>query len=386
VRYIVLFVLSAATTCGLLIACGQTDQAAAGTIRAVERGADYGWFTYAAADGWSRYEPPPGITYDPELVEFRPDDEDPMKMDKSSRTWLNIHDVTDVKSRTERIPSLYARVQESIWRSRCDSAQAMGQPMPAFEQKTIASPIGGPDEHAGFSFLSERDGKKIRTLVFFVETPDGRYFRAYYRGLDPDFTKHRDAIVASLKSLEFTSPALPVPSREKTVAFFKAELDDEKLWLYDGEVEGRRLNDAHLAALTDPAFAGVEDLNLVSGPTAMMSGVEVTDAGLVHIKHLPLRSLCLRGSLVTDAGLAHLKDLPLKSLVLGGTLIEGDGLAHLAGLKLRAIDLENTAVGDEHLKHLAGLPLLSINLRNTQVTEAGLEALQKRLPEVLVSH
>ena len=383
---IALSVLTITTSLGVLAGCGEAELSAARSAQgADERGADYGWFAYTAPEGWSRYEPPPGITYDPELVEFRPDDWDRMEMDKSGKTWLDIYDVTNVKSRIERIPSLYARVQESYWRSHCVDAKAMGQPVPAFEQEAIASPIGGPGKHAGFSFLSERDGKKIRTLVFFVETPDGRYFRAYYRGVDPDFTKHHAAIVASLESLEFTGPALPEASREKTVAYLRAELDGERLWLYDGAVEGRRLNDAHLAALTDPAFAEVEDLNLVSGPTAMMSGVEVTDAGLVHIKHLPLRSLCIRGSLVTDAGLAHLKDLPLKTLVLGGTLIEGDGLKHLAGMKLMALDLEGTMVGDEDLKHLVGIPLLSVNLRGTQVTDAGVAEFEKQFREIMIS-
>ena len=72
----------------------------------------------------------------------------------------------------------------------------------------------------------------------------------------------------------------------------------------------------------------------------------VTDEGLVHITQLPLRNLCLRGTLITDAGLVHLKGLPLKTLVLGETLIQGDGLRYLSGLPLKVLDVAGTRIGD----------------------------------------
>ena len=119
-------------------------------------------------------------------------------------------------------------------------------------------------------------------------------------------------------------------------------------------------------------LAEVKSLNL--------SGTQVTDAGLAHLKGLAgLQWLSLRGTQVTDAGLAHLKGLAgLQKLSLSDTQVTDAGLAHLKGLAgLQELDLNETRVTDAglaHLKRLAGLPALYLG--GTQVTDAGLAHLK----------
>jgi hypothetical protein len=359
-----------ATVCCFLAACSGAG------------GTDYGWFRYTPPEGWTKHEPSPGVTYAPTLAQFHPDVDDLEDVPR-----LEIREVTDAKSRTERVAALYAYARERDWRLRVSRAERDGVPPPAFESEEIASTIPGAGERQAYSFLIDRDTEQRRSLVHFVTMPDGRRFRIDYVGVDPGFTERRGAVTASLETLRFaaSTSAQAAVSLEETVAELRQHLDGDRLWLYDGEVAGRRLNDEHLAALRDPTFANVADLNLISGHSATVAGVDVTDDGLVHLKHLPLRSLILRGSLVTDAGLAQLTDLPLEALVLAETLVEGDGLRHLSGLPLRILDLDGTRVGDASLQHLTRLPLISLDLRNTRVTEAGVARLQQQLPGVRIN-
>jgi hypothetical protein len=342
-------------------------------------GTDYGWFSYTPPAGWARYEPPPGVTYAPTLVEFRPQVEDLAKA-----PHLQIRDVTDQKSRIERIPELYAYARERDGRLRRAQAERQGIAEPVFAIEKVSPAIRGPGEEQGLSITMDLGGRLERQLFYFVHAPDGRRYRVDYLGVDPGFEAHRDAIVSSLASLRFEEVEEPEFSLEATVAALEEQLDGDRLWLYDGRVGEQRLNDRHLEALQDPAFAGVTDLNLISGHDATMGGVDVTDAGLAHITQLPLKSLIMRGSLVTDAGLAQLEGLQLESLVLAETLVEGDGLKHLSGMPLKVIDLAGTRVGDESLQYLAGLPLLSINLHATRVTDAGVATLERELPGALI--
>lgn len=357
-----------AFACVVLAGCGGTGAT------------DYGWFSYAPPEGWARYEPPPGVTYAPTLVEFRPQVEDLAKA-----PHLQIRDVTDQKSRIERIPELYAYARERDGRLRRSQAERQGLPEPVWEIEEVGPAIRGPGEEQGLSVTMDLGSGLERQLFHFVHASDGRRYRVDYLGVDPAFEEHRDAIVSSLASLRFAAVDGPEFSLEATVAELKEQLDGDRLWLYDGRVGDQRLNDRHLEALGDPAFAGVRDLNLISGPDATMGGVDITDAGLAHITHLPLTSLIMRGSLVTDAGLARLEGLQLESLVLAETLVEGDGLKHLSGMPLKVLDLAGTRVGDESLQYLVGLPLLSINLRGTRVTAAGFAMLQREFPGALIS-
>jgi hypothetical protein len=101
---------------------------------------------------------------------------------------------------------------------------------------------------------------------------------------------------------------------------------------------------------------GYDDVDFV-----YLSGTQVTDAVLVHLKDLTkLQSLHLSDTRVTDAGLVHLKDLTnFQSLGLFGTQVTDAGLVHLKDLtKLQSLGLCGTQVTDAGLMHLKDLTKL----------------------------
>lgn len=107
--------------------------------------------------------------------------------------------------------------------------------------------------------------------------------------------------------------------------------------------------------------------------------VEITkssfgDAGLAHLRGLPLRRLDISETKVTDAGLAHLSGMQtLERLFANGTQIRGPGLEQLSGLPaLTSLELRQTPIAAEGLEHLAALPaLMYLELDSTQVNDEG---------------
>ena len=96
----------------------------------------------------------------------------------------------------------------------------------------------------------------------------------------------------------------------------------------------------------------------------------------------------LSGTQITDAGLVHLKGLTsLTALILNDTQITDEGLAHLNGLtRLTALDLHDTQITDAGLVHLKGLTSLTrLDLYGTQITDAGLAEIRAALPKCNVS-
>jgi hypothetical protein len=121
-----------------------------------------------------------------------------------------------------------------------------------------------------------------------------------------------------------------------------------------------------------------------------LSHTLVSDHGLEHLKGLTeLQVLHLTGTKVTDAGLENLKGLTkLQRLHLDeAKYVTGAGLKHLKGLtQLQWLYLEQTSVTDAGLEHLKGLKQLSgLRLGGTKVTGAGVQDLQKALPNVEIS-
>ena len=98
---------------------------------------------------------------------------------------------------------------------------------------------------------------------------------------------------------------------------------------------------------------------------------------------------------VTDAGLVHLKGLTKRQeLYLGGTKVTDAGLVHLQGLKkLQKLELGTTffteyytKITNDGLVHLKGLAKLQkLYLKYTKVTKAGIDKLQKALPNCSIS-
>jgi hypothetical protein len=134
------------------------------------------------------------------------------------------------------------------------------------------------------------------------------------------------------------------------------------------DLRGSAVSDEALAALTEPAFAGVR--------SALLAGTAVSDAGLEHLRALAgLEELDLHRTGVAGPGLGSLAGLPLRRLSLGATAVGDADLARLAGLPLETLVLGGTQVGDAGIAQLRGLPLRRLDLSGTRVTDAGLGAL-----------
>ncbi len=155
---------------------------------------------------------------------------------------------------------------------------------------------------------------------------------------------------------------------------------------------------AHLAGLTNLAELRFTSLENLKGPglkhllgtqvkQLFLTSTGVTDDGLQGVEALTgLQSLSLPPR-ITDAGLAHLKGLPLTTLSLAQTQVTDAGLARLKDLpNLNKIDLSKTRITDAGLTHLRALPKLrELQLRDCQVTKEGLKQLEKARPTVFVT-
>ena len=128
--------------------------------------------------------------------------------------------------------------------------------------------------------------------------------------------------------------------------------------------------------LTDASLAVLGQIPAIS--ILLLTGSNVTDAGLEHLRGLRLEILEVSGQGVTDAGLAALAgSSQFRTLGLPGTSITGAGLAALSGqAKLQWLALDRTKVDDSAVATLASLPALqTLTLAGTPLTDAGLIAL-----------
>ncbi len=118
-----------------------------------------------------------------------------------------------------------------------------------------------------------------------------------------------------------------------------------------------------------------------------LTGTNVTDAGLVHLKSAPeLTILTLGHTAITDKGMKHLAQLAkLEELVLFGTQITDAGLEHLRGAAtLRELGLQSTSITDAGLESLQQIRCLeTLELRNTAVTSKGVRRFREKRPCVV---
>jgi Leucine-rich repeat (LRR) protein len=124
-------------------------------------------------------------------------------------------------------------------------------------------------------------------------------------------------------------------------------------------------------------IAGLEELSLANAG--------LNDDSLSRLPKLPaLKKLVLDGNDIRGSGLAALSDQPaLVDLSLNCPTLTDLLANNLAELKqLKRLSLAGSGLSDTGIRHLEGLTSLeSLDLRKTKVTAAGIERLQKALPQ-----
>jgi serine/threonine protein kinase len=116
---------------------------------------------------------------------------------------------------------------------------------------------------------------------------------------------------------------------------------------------------------------------------AMLSDVDITDAGLAALASLPLAQLNIGKNRIGDAGIRALGTPPnLKLIVLTDTQIADEALHHMAEWpQLQSLSLASTAITDRGLAHLEKrTSLREIDLDGTQVTREGVNRFRRALP------
>jgi hypothetical protein len=113
----------------------------------------------------------------------------------------------------------------------------------------------------------------------------------------------------------------------------------------------------------------------------LTASTHLTDAGLKHLKNIPLEQLSLKSCYrIIDAGLMHLKDLKqLKILNLSSCMhITGAGFKYMRNLPLKQLDLSGCEkITDAGLEHLKDVPLEQLNLFDCkQITDTSLKHLR----------
>ncbi len=159
-----------------------------------------------------------------------------------------------------------------------------------------------------------------------------------------------------------------------------------------------KITDVGLARLKDLSKLQYLDLNWQPGITdkglevvrgmrqlgqISMIQTSVTDAGLEHLRGLPLQDLALNSTKISDAGMKHISEFKaLGVLGISHTSVTDEGVSQLRTLSnLRMLSLAKTSVTDRALEHLTGMPLLrELVVFDTKVTKQGIAALQKQLP------
>lgn len=167
-------------------------------------------------------------------------------------------------------------------------------------------------------------------------------------------------------------------SEDDAIAALK-KLGGKNAVVVTGDGRAHKINLFNKGAKDDD-IANLKPMTAVK--TVDLSGCNLTDAGLEHLKGLTqVDFLSLkRNSDITDAGIAHLKGLTrLQTLDLEGTKITDASLEIIKNMpQLVKLNLNKTGVTDAGLAQLKSLTRLKqLQLNDTAVTDAGLEHVQQ---------
>lgn len=149
-------------------------------------------------------------------------------------------------------------------------------------------------------------------------------------------------------------------------------------------LQGLRVAGMDLSHCDNLADSGLETLQGTTTLTdlRLCSCWRLTNAGLDHLRNVPLTRLDLSGCLhLSDEGLGALQGMPLTELGLnfkGRGWLSNVGLEKLCGLPLRTLRLRNCIkVTGEGLRHLRDMPLSNLNLEGLgKLGDAGLAQLR----------
>lgn len=198
------------------------------------------------------------------------------------------------------------------------------------------------------------------------------------------------------------APGFGEPEHDSSLTDFLAppQADDELGRLITSlDLSGTQVSDAGLVHLKDctdlrhlylgatqVSDAGLANFKGFKNFTALkLHDTTVTDTGLAHFKDSKnLTWLFLNRTPTTDAGLAHFKDCKnLTILDLSSTKVSDAGLAHARDWQIvDTILLSGTRVTDVGLSYFAGCAKLrQVNVKKTTVTEAGVKKFAVALPQ-----
>jgi hypothetical protein len=182
------------------------------------------------------------------------------------------------------------------------------------------------------------------------------------------------------------------------------------LWLVranvtdDGLANLRQATELSKLYLTDIPITDDGLPHLVKGRNSLysldLSGTQITDAGLVHLKSLyRVYFVNLKRTTVTFPAvlelLAYLPDGSIsfsegrvgsQTINLSGSTVTDDDLKLLSEFtKLQNLDLSQTGITDRGLEFLHALTTLKhLNLTDAEVTDAGVERLRQALPDLKI--
>lgn len=160
-------------------------------------------------------------------------------------------------------------------------------------------------------------------------------------------------------NISFVLRALGHSPSLQELCLYESDATDDDLKMVEGLTNLRELNVNGCHQLTRAACQSIGCLANVE--RLWLMNTQFDDAGLSHLANLShLTLLDVRSCPITDAGMAHLGDLE----------------------QLKDLSLGHTQVTDAGLRYFAERQGLTLSLYDTAVTEAGVEALRKRYPEI----
>jgi len=174
----------------------------------------------------------------------------------------------------------------------------------------------------------------------------------------------------------------------KEIYLWEKQIDDEDLRQLASLTELHSLAIPHARNVTN---ASMEIIANIPGLQNLdLAGTGINNEGLEPLRNHPtLTRLVVNETRVTDAGLAIIATIPnLEVLELYRCRVTDEGLRHIGRMRnLVRISLDSTPVTDRGLVHLYPLQnLRRLQVGDTHVTASGINAFQRRRPDLTITN